>query len=263
MFDILLKNCVVIDGTGRRRFKADIGIQGKRIARIGSLGNEPADKRLELKGLAVAPGFIDMHSHSDLSLLVNPRAESKVRQGVTTEVIGNCGASAAPLTTHLREDIRKTWPEVRDSGLRLNWSSMSEYLQRIKRAGTALNIVPLVGHGNIRACVIGFERRAPKKAEMREMIQILKESLEQGAAGMSSGLIYPPGCYSETSELVQLAKVVAKHGGIYTSHIRNEGERLLEAVAEAIDIGRRARFLSRYLTTRPQVKPTGAWSGTR
>jgi len=240
LFDIVLQNCVVIDGTGRRRFKADIGIQGKRIARIGRLRNEPADRRLDLKGLAVAPGFIDMHSHSDLSLLVNPRAESKVRQGVTTEVIGNCGASAAPLTGLVRDDIRNTWPEVRDGGLRLNWSTMCEYLERIRRAGIALNIVPLVGHGNIRACVMGFERRAPRKAEMSRMIQILRESLDEGAAGMSSGLIYPPGCYSETPELVQLTKVVAKHGGIYTSHIRNEGERLLEAVAEAIEIGRRA-----------------------
>lgn len=201
MFDILLQNCVVIDGTGRRRFKADIGIQGKRIARIGRLRNERADRRLNVKGLAVAPGFIDMHSHSDLSLLVNPRAESKIRQGVTTEVIGNCGASAAPLTELVRDDVRNTWPKVRDSGLRLNWSTMHEYLERIRRTGTALNIVPHQGHGNMWACVMGFERRAPRKAEMSRMTQILRESLDEGAAGMSSGLIYPPAATARLQSL--------------------------------------------------------------
>jgi len=188
----------------------------------------------------VAPGFIDMHAHSDFSLLVNPLAESKVRQGITTEVIGNCGSSAAPLNDFLRKQIRETSPVIEMAKLRLNWSSMGEYLKRLEKNGIALNAVSLAGNGNIRACVMEYESRQASKNELDEMKQILARSIEEGAVGLSSGLIYPPSCYADTNELIELCKVVAKYGGIYTSHVRGEGDTLISSVKEAIEIGRKS-----------------------
>jgi len=154
MLDIIIKNAYVIDGTGNRRFRADIGIEGSKIVRIGDLKSEKALKEIDASGLVASPGFIDMHSHSDLTLLINPKAESKVRQGITTEVIGNCGGSAAPLNEALKEEIRKTMPVLEEAGLELDWSTMKEYLDHLERQGIAVNVVPLVGHENLRTCAI-------------------------------------------------------------------------------------------------------------
>jgi len=242
LFDVIIKNGYVIDGAGNPWFKADVGIQNEKIARTGKLNTEEATKIIDALGLVVSPGFIDMHSHSDFLLLINPKAESKIRQGVTTEVVGNCGGSAAPLNEVMKEDIKKTTPLFEEAKLELDWSTMREYLNRLDRQGIALNVVPLVGHENVRVPVIGFDNRAPKEAELEEMKKVLVQAMEDGAFGMSTGLIYPPGCYAKTDELIELSKVVASYGGIYTSHIRGEGRELLNSVKEAIEIGEKARL---------------------
>jgi N-acyl-D-amino-acid deacylase len=241
MFNIILKNAYVIDGTGSRRFKADIGIEGSKIAKIGDLKSEEAAQTIDISGLVASPGFIDMHSHSDFTLLINPKAESKIRQGITTEVVGNCGFSAAPLNGTIKEEIRKTMPILEESGLELDWSTMKGYLDRLEKQGIAVNVVPLVGHGNIRACAMGFDNRAPTETELEEMKKRVAKAMEEGAFGMSTGLIYPPGCYAKTGELIELSKVVANYGGIYASHIRGEGDRLFSSVKEAIKIGEEAK----------------------
>ena len=240
MFDVIIKNGKVIDGAGNPWFKADVGINGQRISAIGRLSAEKASEIIDADGLVVSPGFIDMHSHSDFELLVNPNAESKIRQGITTEVIGNCGGSAAPLNDLMKEETRKTESLIEEAELQLDWSTMKDYLNRLGRQGVAVNVVPLVGHANLRVCTMGFVDRSPTKTELEEMKKRLAQAMEEGAFGISTGLIYPPGCYAETDELIELSRVVASHGGIYASHIRDEGEKMLESVKEAIEIGEEA-----------------------
>ena len=239
-FDVIIKNGQVIDGTGNPWFKADVGISGERISEMGRLSAEKAPEIIDASGSVVSPGFIDIHSHSDLVLLINPRAESKIRQGITTEVIGNCGGSAAPLDDLMKQEMNKTTRLIAEAELELDWSTMKEYVNRLDRQGVAVNVVPLVGHANIRVSAMGFADRAPTKTELEEMKRILAEALQDGAFGMSTGLIYPPGCYARTHELVELCRVVARYGRLYTSHIRGEGEKLLESVKEAIAIGEKA-----------------------
>ncbi|OGD44858.1 hypothetical protein A3K79_03520 [Candidatus Bathyarchaeota archaeon RBG_13_46_16b] len=239
MFDLIVKNGIVVDGTGNPWFKADIGIRDGRISDIGELSSSESKRVLDAKGLVVAPGFIDMHAHSDFSLLVNPLAESKVRQGVTTEVIGNCGSSAAPLNDFLKEEISVASPVLEEANLKLDWSSMEQYLEKLERKGIALNVVPLVGNGNIRALVMGYDSQRSSRSELEKMKEAIAETMEEGAFGLSSGLIYPPSCYADTKELIEICKIVAKYGGIYTSHIRGEAETLINSVKEAIQIGKK------------------------
>ncbi len=238
--DLVIKNGRIIDGTGNPWFKGDVGIANGRIVKIGTLRAEESTRVVDARGFVVAPGFIDMHSHSDFSPLINPRTESKVRQGITTEVTGNCGISAAPLNDFLKEEITKTTPILEEAGLKLDWSTMKEYLCRLDEKKMAINIVSLVGHGNVRAMVMKYDVRSPTKKELEEMRKVLAKALEEGAFGLSSGLIYPPGCYANTKELIELCKVVARYDGLYSSHIRGEGERLIDSVKEAIKIGEKA-----------------------
>ena len=238
LLDIILKNGFVVDGAGNPKFRADVGVMDGKIVKIGGLGSSKADRVIDAKGLVVSPGFIDVHTHSDFELLANPRAESKIRQGVTTEVVGNCGMSAAPLRG---EYASKTAKSIRDKyGLTLDWSSFKEYFNRLEKQGVAVNIVSLVGHGNIRECVMDLENRPPTKEEMKEMKALVAQAMEEGAFGLSTGLVYPPGRFADTIELIELSKVVAKYGGIYASHIRGERETLIEATREAIEIGEKA-----------------------
>lgn len=238
MFDIIIKGGEVVDGTGASPFSADVGIRDGRIGAVGSLETKAAQV-INARGLLVAPGFIDMHSHSDLALLLNPRAESKIRQGITTEVIGNCGSSPAPAKEETL-DLLKAELDIESLQLHWDWLSMGEYLKRLEKQGIALNIVPLIGHGTIRTAVMGFENRAPNDAEMKEIKELIRQAMEEGAFGLSTGLIYAPGSYAETDELIELSRVVAGYNGIYCSHIRGEGDTLLVAVEEAIRIGREA-----------------------
>lgn len=185
----------------------------------------------------VCPGFIDIHSHSDLHLLGNPLAESKVRQGVTTEVIGNCGSSGAPLVGSARDYAEDL---ARDLCVRVDWTSMDEYLLRLHNAGPSVNVATLVGAENIRRAVLGDSNVAPSREQLERMRNMVAEAVLQGAFGLSSGLIYAPGCFASTEELVSLAAVASSLGGIYASHIRGEGRTLVKAVEEAIAIGRAA-----------------------
>jgi N-acyl-D-amino-acid deacylase len=237
MFDILIKNGVVVDGTGKPAFKADVGIAGDRISALAERVEGEAVRTIDARGLHVAPGFIDPHTHSDLPLLVDPLAQSKVRQGVTTETIGHCGFSPAPL---VGAAVEETSARATALGLKVNWRSMAAYLDRLRNPGTALNVVALVGHNTVRGSVLGYDDVQPSPEQQTRMEQVVSEAMEQGARGMSTGLFYPPGFYAQTEEVIGLARVVARQGGIYDSHIRSESDRLLDAVAEAIEIGQQA-----------------------
>jgi len=237
VLDILIKNGMVVDGTGRPAFKADVGIAAGRIAVVAGGVEQEARRIIQAQGLHLAPGFMDPHTHSDLTLLVNPRAESKIRQGVTTEVIGNCGFSPAPLQGAAVEEVRA---EAELLGIDVTWTSMAEYLARLRQSGTAVNVVPLVGHNTVRGSVLGYDDVQPEPAQQAEMERLVAEAMEQGARGLSTGLFYPPGFYARIEEVIGLARVAARLGGLYASHIRSEGDRLLEAVAEAAEIGEQA-----------------------
>ena len=239
-YDVLIVNGRIFDGTGNPWFYGDVGIVGDKIAAIGRRLRGDAKTVIDASGLAVSPGFIDMHSHSDLELLVDGRALSKIMQGVTLEVIGNCGGSAAPLNDFLKAHMEKFVLPDFEGAVKLEWNTLGEYFKKLEESGISLNVASHVGHSNVRACVIGFEKREPKPEELEEMKRLVEEAMLDGAIGMSTGLIYPPSSYAKTEEIIELAKVVAKHGGIYASHIRGEGETLLEAVKEAIRIGEEA-----------------------
>ncbi|NIR86193.1 amidohydrolase family protein, partial [Candidatus Bathyarchaeota archaeon] len=235
----MIRNGFVIDGAGNPWLKADVGISGGRIARVGRLNTVETEKVIDVRGLVVSPGFIDIHSHSDLALLINPRAESKIRQGVTTEVIGNCGDSAAPTNKENTSFLKDEWG-LEAKEVAWNWSTFGEYLDQLEKQGVALNVAPLVGHGTVRIAVMGVDNRPPTSEEMEKMKDLVAQSMEDGAFGMSTGLVYLPGCYADTSELIELCRVAARYGGFYASHIRGERETVVEALREAIEIGEKA-----------------------
>jgi N-acyl-D-amino-acid deacylase len=197
---------------------------------------------IEATGLALAPGFIDIHNHSDLTLLADPQAESMLGQGVTTTVVGNCGSSAAPWLGPEGGPAAERMRDEASRGLGVEWAwrGFGEYLQRLQGARPAINVAALAGHGTIRQQVMGLATRAPDAGELRRMKAMLEAALAEGAAGLSSGLVYYPSCYAATEELVELARLAGAAGKLYCTHIRSEAEALLEAVAEAIDICRRA-----------------------
>ncbi len=240
-YDLVIKDGLIVDGTGQPRYTADIGIFHGKIVKIGKISPTAYDKLIDVDGMVVAPGFIDMHSHDDLVLFRDPYNMPKLRQGITTVVVGNCGISPAPVNMDTIEILRSQLG-ILASEVEFNWRSYGEYLDALERVGSlGTNIVGLVGHGALRIYVMGMEARDPSEDELNEMKSLLADALENGAFGMSTGLIYPPGVYSKTEELIELSRVVAEYGGIYSSHIRNEGVNVIEAVSEAIEIGRRAR----------------------
>jgi N-acyl-D-amino-acid deacylase len=235
VYDLLIKNGVVIDGSGKQRRAADVAIVGDRIAEMGCFDSAGAARVIDARERVVSPGFIDPHSHSDAIYLVNPKAESKVRQGVTTELTGQCGHQAAPLYGEARQAARRLSTQY---GIDVDWQSYDEFCRRLEKTGLAINTAPLCGHGTIRACVMGHANRAPDACELARMAAIVEECMEQGAFGVSTGLIYPPGSFSETPEIIELVRAAARHGGIYATHLRSEQERLLESLEEAMDVGR-------------------------
>jgi len=241
MLDLAVKNGYLLDGTGNPWLRADIGVKDGKVVRVGRLV-ESAKTSINTQGLTVCPGFIDMHSHSDDTLLINPRAESKIRQGVTTEVIGNCGDSGAPINETIRKEMEKTAAPIISAGVKIDYSTLQGYTRKLERQGISVNVAPLIGHGNLRKMVVGYENRPPTTRELQRMNNILAGAMRQGAFGMSTGLIYPPGSYSKTAEIIELAMVASSFGGIYTSHIRGEGETLLKAVKEAITVGEKAKI---------------------
>jgi len=240
--DAIIRNACIIDGSGNPWFKGDLAIYAGKIAKIGRLPTQPAERTIDAQGQFVCPGFIDIHSHSDVTIPFNRLVESSVRQGITTMVVGSCGISVAPVEKKnehlLQRYISPFLPS--EQKLKMEWSSFGEYLKWQEKKGCSTNIVGLVGHGTIRIAAMGFEERRPTNAELQEMKNLVEEAMRSGAFGMSTGLIYPPGIFSETTELIELSKVVAKYEGVYFSHIRGEGATLLEAVKEAITIGEEA-----------------------
>lgn len=233
MYDLIISGGLVYDGLGNPPKYEDIGLTGKRITGIGDLSENTSRKRLYLKGLSVSPGFIDMHSHSDVYCFLNPKAECKIRQGVTTELVGNCGGSGAPLYGEFRLSRKKEWEPL---GIKVKWNSFKDYMDRVRDSGISVNVVPLAGHGNIRGAVKGYSTSPVTKREMQKMKTLLARSMEEGARGFSTGLIYAPGMYADTKEIIELVKIVKEYNGIYTTHIRGEGDTLLEAIKEALRI---------------------------
>jgi N-acyl-D-amino-acid deacylase len=244
--DLLITNGRILDGTGNPGYEADIGIFDGEIAVMGhDLGKAHADRMIDAEGMVVCPGFIDTHSHDDAYLLINPHCEDKVRQGVTTDVIGNCGFSLAPLSDEHRDDLRKASAIMGGSHLPdefWNLSSFEEFLTMLQDTRPGINVVPLVGHGTVRIAVLGFENRTPTESELAEMKRLTADAMQAGAFGLSSGLIYVPANYAGTDEIIELAKIAGRYRGIYTTHIRSEGDREMEAIKETLRIASEARI---------------------
>lgn len=233
-YDILLKNGTVVDGTGNPWFKADVGIKGDRIVAIGSLRNASAKTVLDASGRIVCPGFIDMLGQSEFRLLVDGRAMSKISQGVTTEITGE-GGSAAPLNERIIEGMK---PWMVRYNQQIDWADFEGYFRRLEQSRTAINIATFVGATQVREYVVGLDDRAPTPEELAEMKRLVRVAMEQGAIGLSTSLIYAPATFAETGELIELASVVKEFGGIYATHMRDEGDKLTQALYEAADIGR-------------------------
>lgn len=227
-YDLIIRNGSVIDGSGKAAYPADIAIRGDKIVKIGDLSKASANRIIDADGRVVSPGFIDVHSHTDTKLLINPKAESKIRQGVTTEVTGNCGYSPYPQ----KSDDRSSWSSKKA------FPDFASYCEVMEANGMAINQAALVGHGNLRRYIMGNVDANPTEEQMAEMESLLETQLRQGAWGMSTGLEYAPGSFSTTEELIAFAKVLKKHDVIYATHMRNEDKYLVEAVDEAIRIGR-------------------------
>jgi N-acyl-D-aspartate/D-glutamate deacylase len=239
MADLIIRGATVYDGRGQPPFTADVEVDGGRITRVGDCSGRTAHRVLDASGLAVAPGFIDMHSHADLTLPGFPAASNSIQQGVTTEVIGNCGFTPAPVSrqheAELREYLAGWGPK-----LPWGWSSFGGFLDAIEQTAPAVNTVPLVGHGAVRIAVMGFDDRPPNQEELSTMRALVREALQHGAWGLSSGLVYAPGVYSQSEELIELSREVAAAGALYVSHVRGEADTVPDAVAEAIRIGETA-----------------------
>jgi len=235
MADWLLRGGTVLDGTGAPGQRASLAVQGERILSIGP--EEGSGQILDVDGCFLAPGFIDMHSHGDEMYLIVPDADSKVRQGITLDVCGNCGFSVSPLLAGRLEEARRAlaWAQIDPT-----WPDLAGFRQRLEEKGTAVNLAFLVGHGSLRASTVGYADRPASPDEVLAMGRLLERELAQGAIGLSTGLIYPPGCFAPTEEIIQLARVAAATGGLYASHIRGEGDTLLESIDEALRIGREA-----------------------
>lgn len=239
MHSILIKGGMVVDGTGSPPAPLDVAVDGVKIAGLFKR-SEPGAKAavtIDASGLIVCPGFIDIHTHSDIYLLSNPLAESKIRQGVTTELVGNCGGSPAPLIGKARESAQD-YADILE--VIIDWSTLDEYFLRLYNLRTSVNVAALIGADTLRQCIIGTADVKADDEHMARMKRLLADSMLQGAFGLSSGLIYAPGCYATTEELISLASTSAALGGFYASHIRGESSTVVQAVEEAIRIGREA-----------------------
>lgn len=238
-FDVVLAEGRIVDGCGNPWFWGDLAIRNGLVADIAPPGTLRGRRTVDVGGRFVSPGFIDIHTHSDLSVMVNRRAESAVRQGATTHVLGNCGMSPAPVDNAHLAEMRHYWGRISDQPeVTWEWRSFGEYLRALQDGGLSINIGSLVGHAALRISTMGLEARTPTDAELEDMKKLLAEGMEAGAFGLSTGLVYPPGCFADTGEIIALCRVVSRYHGLYASHIRGEREPILEAVAEAIRIGR-------------------------
>ncbi|RLC06298.1 MAG: D-aminoacylase [Deltaproteobacteria bacterium] len=238
MCDLLIKNGKIIDGSGAPAFFADISVIDGKIQSIEPSIEIDCPDVLDASNMIVCPGFIDIHSHTDATIMVNNKAESKIRQGITTEVVGNCGMSAAPLTTAFLSEVRDHLNINSDYGktdeIGKSWTTFKEYIAFLNELPLGINIMPMVGLGTLRSAVMGLKSGPPTKLEMRGMEDLLERSLKEGAAGMSTGLEYVPDSLCHPDELIQLCRVIERNNKLYASHIRNESQTLFPAIEEAI-----------------------------
>jgi N-acyl-D-aspartate/D-glutamate deacylase len=240
--DLVLRGGTVVDGTGAPARLADVAIRGSTIAAVGDLARSAAGPVMDVSGLVVAPGFIDAHGHSDIAVLSSPRVPSKIQQGVTTEVIGNCGLAVAPLRADTDASAVRSLLSIVDvdRDVPWRWRSVGDYLATVESAGTAMNIAMLAGHLAIRVSCCGLDDRPATAAEIDQMSLMADRALADGAVGLSSGLMYPPNAYASTDELVALGQVIAAHGALFTFHLRDYGDELLRSVAEALTVAERS-----------------------
>lgn len=237
-YDLIIQNGKVIDGTGNPWYQADVGIYRDKVVAIGPLNPKLAKRVVDASGKIVAPGFIDMLGQSETSILVDNRAMSKISQGITTEINGE-GESPAPVNEKILKEMKSSLDKYK---LTIDWTDFDGYFARVEKNKTAINLASYVGASQVREYVIGFENRDPSMEELSTMKQLVRTAMQQGALGLSSALEYTPAKFAKTPELIELAQSAAEFGGIYVTHIRNEQEGIIEAVLEAIDIGRAAKI---------------------
>ena len=240
-FDIVIRKGHIIDGTGNPWFKADIGIKDGKIAKLSPVPLQRADRVIDAKGLIVCPGFINLHSHSDSTILAHNNAENCLAMGLVTELTGHCGSSMAPITEKDREAVKERLKDSTLMDVEVNWLTLDEWMKKLEKKGIGINIAPLVGHGRIRGTIMGVEGEGgeeivPTRDQMEEMKAVVEKAMKDRAFGLSTGLLYAPGRNALTGEIIELCKVVAKYGGLYASHIRDEGDALIESVKELIEI---------------------------
>jgi dihydroorotase/N-acyl-D-amino-acid deacylase len=235
-YDIVIRDGRIIDGAGSPWYAGDVAIRGGRVAAIGRLADAPARRTINARGMVVAPGFIDMLGQSELTILVNPHLPSKIYQGITTEITGE-GSSIAPLTGAIIQADHLTYEHY---GVEATWRTFREYFARLRKQGMGINLASYVGATQVRRVVLGDGNRAPTAAELERMKALVRDAMRDGAVGLSTSLQYAPAPYATTEELIALAGEAAKFGGIYASHIRNEGDSILPALDEAFRIGREA-----------------------
>jgi len=237
-YDIVIRNGHIIDGTGSPWYAGDVAIRGGKIAAIGNLAGAPASRTIDARGMVVAPGFIDMLGQSEITILVNPHLPSKIYQGITTEITGE-GGSIAPLNDAVIKNDHVTWEHY---NIRPDWRTFREYFARLTKQGMGINLASYVGATQVRRIVLGDDNRAPSAAELERMKALVRDAMRDGAVGVSTSLQYAPAPYAKTEELIALAAEGAKSGGIYASHIRDEGDTIGEALDEAFRIGREAKI---------------------
>ena len=237
-FDVVIKNGTVYDGSGGEGQRVDLAVKGDRIAGLGAFKNAKAKTVIDASGLAVAPGFINMLSWSTESLIQDGRSQSEIRQGVTTEIMGE-GESMGPVNDRLRDYMLKQQGDIKYD---ITWKTLPEYLQYLEKRGVSCNVASFLGATTVREYVIGFDDRPPTPQELDQMRDLVRQEMEAGALGIGTSLIYPPAFYAKTDELIELCKIAAKYNGKYISHMRSEGNQLLEALGELIRIGREAKI---------------------
>jgi N-acyl-D-amino-acid deacylase len=235
-YDVLLRGGTIYDGSGAAPYVGDVAMRGDRLAAVGDLGPVRARSEIDISGLAVAPGFINVLSWAVESLIHDGRSQSDIRQGVTLEIFGE-GGSMGPLNEAMKQEMLE---QQKDIHFDIDWTTLDEYLENLVRRGVSTNVASFVGATTVRVHVVGYEDRPPTSDELDAMRALVRQAMEEGALGVGSSLIYAPAFYAGTEELIALARVAAEHGGSYISHIRSEGDRLLEALEELITIAREA-----------------------
>jgi len=239
-YDVILRGGTIYDGSGGQPYTGDVALSGDRIAAIGDIGNASAPLEIDVKGLAVAPGFINMMSWANESLIEDGRSQSDIRQGVTLEVMGE-GDSMGPLNERMKQEMLDSQSDIRYD---IEWTTLAGYLEYLEKRGISTNVASFIGAATPRNFVIGHEDREPTAEELEQMRAVVRQAMQEGALGVASSLIYPPGSFAKTGELVELSKVAAEYDGMYISHMRDEGANMLEAIDELLTIARQANIRS-------------------